>query len=53
MKYIEIAEMKITDKCYVDEICEVLENNGFQTALIHDGIGTKYIRILKEKETYE
>ena len=50
MKYIEIGKMKIEDKSYVDEICEILEDNGFQTALIYDGIGMMQIRILKEKE---
>lgn len=51
MKYIEIGEMKIEDRRYADEICEVLEDNGFQTALINDTAITKYIRILKEEDS--
>lgn len=50
MKYIEIGEMEIADKYYVDEICKALEASGFQTALIYDGIGTERIRILIKKE---
>ena len=50
MKYVEVGEMKIEDKCYVDEICKALEASGFQTALIYDGIGTERIRILTKKE---
>ena len=50
MKYVEIGEMKVEDKYYKDELCKALEANGFQTALIYDGIGTARIRILREKE---
>lgn len=50
MKYIEIGEMKIEDKYYVNKICKALETSGFQTALIYNGIETERIRILIKKE---
>jgi len=50
MKYVEVGEMEIKDKYYVDKLCKALEDSGFQTALIYDGIGTARIRILTEQE---
>lgn len=50
MNYIEIGEIEIKDKFYTDEICKALEQGGYKTALIYDGIGEQKVRLLKEKE---
>lgn len=48
-EYIELAKIEIKDKFYTDEICKVLEEGGYHTALIYDGILEQSIRILKKR----
>ena len=49
MKYIEIGEIKI-DKQYAESINKVLKANGYETALIYNGMTEQRIRILRVQE---
>ncbi|MBP5597211.1 MAG: hypothetical protein J6Y02_17645 [Pseudobutyrivibrio sp.] len=48
--YIEIAEIEIHDKYYSEQICEALQEKGYHTALIYNGITNQKIRILEKSE---
>ena len=48
--YIEIGKVEIEDKYYAEEICNVLKQGGFETALIFEGTTKENIRILRKKE---
>lgn len=50
MNYVEIGEVKISDKYYTQEICKALENGGYKTALIFDGLSERKVRILREEQ---